>query len=408
VKKLRHARAAAAAGTGPDAAEAVEAALAQVRAELRGEGRDAVGQRERAGGPGSDGEAATLAIVFIGSQYADHAEHVRDAVADGLEPDVLLGVTAQGVIADNAEIETAASLSVWAATLPGAVCTPLRYPSPSGGSATWPTIPPDAKGVVALADPFGFPIGEFLAWVDQARPGLPVAGGLASGGQGFGGNRLLLDDAIYTDGAFAVALEGPVRVTPLVSQGCRPVGPSYVVTRADRNIIAELGGLPALERVQQVYDAADESDRDRMRSGLHIGLVIDEYAEEHGTGDFLVRGVLGADPTAGTLAIGDVVHVGQTVRLHVRDAVSADEDLRRLLARLPSGPVPDAALLFTCNGRGSRLFGRPDHDAALVRDALGGVPLAGFFAAGELGPVGGRSHVHGFTASLLTIAVTDD
>lgn len=389
MKKLRHARAAAAAGTGPDAAEAVEAALAQVRAEL-------------------SGEAATLAIVFIGSQYVDHADHVRAAVADGLEPDVLLGVTAQGVIADNAEIETAASLSVWAAALPGAVCTPLRYPSPSGGSATWPTIPPDAKGVVALADPFGFPVSEFLAWVDQARPGLPVAGGLASGGQGFGGNRLLLDDAIYSDGAVAVAIAGPVRVTPLVSQGCRPVGPSYVVTRADRNLIAELGGQPALERVQQVYDAADESDRDRMRSGLHIGLVIDEYAEEHSTGDFLVRGVLGADPTAGTLAIGDVVHVGQTVRLHVRDAVSADEDLRRLLARLPSGPDPDAALLFTCNGRGSRLFGRPDHDATMVRDALGGVPLAGFFAAGELGPVGGRSHVHGFTASLLTITVTDD
>jgi small ligand-binding sensory domain FIST len=312
------------------------------------------------------------------------------------------------VIADNAEIESAASLSVWAAALPGAVCTPLRYPSPSGGSATWPIIPHGANGLVALADPYGFPIGEFLAWVDQARPGLPVAGGLASGGQGFGGNRLLLDDAIYTDGAVAVALEGQVRLTPMVSQGCRPVGPSYVVTRADRNIIAELGGQPALERVQQVYDAADESDRHRMRTGLHIGLVIDEYADEYGTGDFLVRGVLGADPTEGTLAIGDVVHVGQTVRLHVRDAVSADEDLRRLLARLPSQPAPDAALLFTCNGRGSRLFGHPDHDATLVSDALDGAPLAGFFAAGELGQVGGRSHVHGFTASLLTIAVTDD
>jgi small ligand-binding sensory domain FIST len=389
VKKLQHARAVAAAGTGPDVAEAVDAVLAQVRA-------------------GLEGETATVAVVFLGGAYVDRAEQVRAAIADALDPETLVGVTAQGVIADNAEIESAASLSVWAATLPGTVCTPLRYPSPAGGAAVWPDISSGAKGVVVFADPYGFPAGEFLAWVDHTSPGLPVMGGMASAAHGIGGNRLLLDDAVYTDGAVAIAFEGNVRLTPLVSQGCRPVGPSYAVTSADRNIITELAGQPALERVQQVYDAADESDRQRMRSGLHIGLVIDEYADEHGSGDFLVRGVLGADPQQGTVAIGDVVHIGQTVCLHVRDAVSADEDLRRLLARVPSEPVPDAALLFTCNGRGSRLFGRPDHDATLVREALGGAPLAGFFAAGEFGPVGGRSHLHGFTASLLTFSVTDD
>lgn len=388
----RGARAAAAAGTGSDATEAVEAALAQVRAGL--------------------GEApATLAVVFLGGGYAYCVDRVRDAVAEQLHPEVLVGVTAQGVIAGAAEIETDTSLSVWAAFLPGAVCTPLRYPAPASGvesAAVWPDVPADAHGLVMLADPFTFPAEEFLGWVNHAHPGLPVSGGLASGSTRGGGNRLLLDRGIYVDGAVAVALGGDVRLTPLVSQGCRPVGPSYVVTSSDRNLIAELGGKPAVERIHQVYAEADDADRRRMRAGLHIGLVIDEYADEHETGDFLVRGVLGADPARGVVAVGDLVDVGQTVRLHVRDADSADEDLRRLIAQLTPEPAPDAALLFTCNGRGSQLFGHPDHDAVLVHEALRGTPLAGFFAAGEFGPVGGRSHLHGFTASLLAISTADD
>nr|MBA2528867.1 FIST C-terminal domain-containing protein [Euzebyales bacterium] len=360
---------------------------------------------------GLGGAPATLATVFVGGEYADRAEQLRSAVADCLHPEVLVGVTAQGVIAETAEIETPASLSVWAAALPGVVCTPLRYPPPASGAestASWPAVPEDAHGLVVLADPFTFPVDGFLAWLDQARPGLPVTGGLASGSPRAGGNRLLLDDQVHTDGAVGVALGGGVRLTTLVSQGCRPVGRSYVVTGSERNIIVELGGQPAVERIQQAYAEVGEADRQRMRAGLHIGLVIDEYAEQHGTGDFLVRSVLGADPERGAVAVGDLVRLGQTVRFHVRDADSADEDLRRLLGRLPSQRAPDAALLFTCNGRGSRLFGRPDHDAALVHEALGGAPLAGFFAAGELGPVGGRGHLHGFTASLLTVSAEDE
>jgi small ligand-binding sensory domain FIST len=370
----------------------VEAALAQVRA-------------------GLGGAPATLAVVFLGGGYAYCVDQVRDAVTTELDPEVLIGVTAQGVIAGAAEIENDASVSVWAAVLPGTVCTPLRYPAPAGGiepPAVWPDVPADAHGLVMLADPFSFPADGFLAWVNQARPGLSVSGGMASGSTQGGGNRLLLDRGIYVDGAVAVALGGSARLVPLVSQGCRPVGPSYVVTSADRNLIVELGGKPAVERVHQVYAEAGDADRRRMRGGLHIGLVIDEYADDHETGDFLVRGVLGADPARGVVAVTDLVNVGQTVRLHVRDADSADEDLRRVIAPLTPESAPDAALLFTCNGRGRQLFGQPDHDAALVHEALNGAPLAGFFAAGEFGPVGGRSHLHGFTASLLAISTTDD
>ena len=129
-------------------------------------------------------------------------------------------------------------------------------------------------------------------------------------------------------------------------------------------------------------------------------MVVDEHRPEFGRGDFLVRGVLGADPDNGALAVGDHVEVGQTVQFHVRDAAAADEDLRALLA----GTDAAGALLFTCNGRGRAFFGVPDHDAALLDRLLGPLPSAGAFCAGEFGPVGGRNFLHSYTASVALLA----
>jgi len=90
------------------------------------------------------------------------------------------------------------------------------------------------------------------------------------------------------------------------------------------------------------------------------------------------------------------------VQFQVRDALGADKDLRlavgRATAHLPGPPV--GALLFTCNGRGRRMFGVADHDASTIEELLGGIPLAGFFAAGEIGPIAGRNALHAFTASM--------
>ena len=200
------------------------------------------------------------------------------------------------------------------------------------------------------------------------------------------------------EGAVGARLPG-VRIHSLVSQGCRPVGSVYTVTRAEGNVIHELGGHPPLERIQDMVARLTVEDRLLVQQGLHIGRVIDPYKSEPVRGDFLVRWVTGSDPESGAIAVGDRIEVGESVQFHVRDAATADEDLRELLGR--AGEVPTAgALLFTCNGRGTRLFSVPDHDAALVSDMLGAPPLAGFNCAGEIGPVGGENFLHGFTASI--------
>jgi small ligand-binding sensory domain FIST len=224
---------------------------------------------------------------------------------------------------------------------------------------------------------------------------------MASGGMTPGSNTLVCNQGTYDSGAVGVVVGGAVRVRPVVSQGCRPIGTPLVITRAQANVIHELGGRPALERLREIYGTLDATDRELVRSSLHVGRVASEYQAAFQAGDFLVRNVVGADPESGVIAIGDLVRTGQTVQFHVRDPASAHDDLERLLhAAQAAGSLPAGALVFTCNGRGSRLFAAPHHDARCVQDVLGPLPAAGFFAQGEIGPIGRLNCLHGFTASI--------
>jgi small ligand-binding sensory domain FIST len=224
---------------------------------------------------------------------------------------------------------------------------------------------------------------------------------MASGAETPGQNRLFLGSQALDSGAVAVVAHGALRLRSVVSQGCRPIGQPYVITQADRNLILQLGGMSALTRLREVFDSLPTHEQLLVQQGLHIGRVVSEYQERFEHGDFLIRNVIGIDQESGAVAVGDHVRTGQTVQFHIRDQKTADDDLRQLLAQVPRDAVSArAALLFTCNGRGSRLFDHAHHDAQAVRSSLGEIPLAGFFAQGELGPVAGQNFVHGFTASL--------
>ena len=205
---------------------------------------------------------------------------------------------------------------------------------------------------------------------------------------------------IWSDGAVGVLLDQDVSPSSVVSQGCRPIGAPFTVTGSDGTLLTELGGRPALERLMGVIADLDEADRSLAAHGLHCGIVIDDRKLDYERGDFLIRGVLGADRDRGAIAVGDHVPVGATVQFHVRDAASADDDLNTLLVRARVDGPAKAALVFTCNGRGFHLFGSEHHDAEAVQEALGPLPLAGMFCAGEIGPLNGRNHLHGFTASV--------
>jgi small ligand-binding sensory domain FIST len=348
------------------------------------------------------GDRPDLAFVFVTPPFAGALEDAVAAIDELLHPLVLLGCAAESVVGPHREVERTAAVSLFAARTGPLLSMALRAGDGPAGElevAGWPEqIAFAPQALLLMADPFSFPVDRFLDWMRTRHPGLPVVGGMASAAHAAGGNRLAIGRRVVASGAVGVLLGPGVDVEAVVSQGCRPFGQPLVVTRSDGNVILELAGSPALERlVSQAHGALTEEEVALLEmGGLQLGRVIDEHRESFGRGDFLLRSVLGADRTTGAIAVGDVVPVGTTVQFHLRDARTADEDLHVLL----KGHQADGALVFTCNGRGSRLFQEPHHDARVLSDMLGPVPLAGYFAAGEIGPVGGQNFVHGFTASM--------
>ncbi|HEX5095955.1 MAG TPA: FIST N-terminal domain-containing protein [Acidimicrobiia bacterium] len=347
-----------------------------------------------------DGERPDLLVCFASPHHVGAFEDVASGLGKLLEPEIMVGGSAVAIAGGATEVESSPALSIFAARFAGGRLDPLTLDAlqtPDGHVINgWPDDVPDHGTLLMFADPYSFPVPDFLRLCNAQVPNLTVMGGLASSASGPGGNRLMNGERVVTSGAVAVLLSEDVPVTPVVSQGCRPIGQPFTVTNAQQNLVLELAGQPAMHRLQELVLAADEDERELMRQGLHLGVVVDEHKLDFSRGDFLVRNVLGADRNNGAIAVGDLVQVGQTVQFHVRDANAADEDLRARLTSVEG----DAALLFTCNGRGSHLFGAPNHDAGVVDDLLGPLPLAGAFCAGEIGPVGGKNFLHGFTASL--------
>src|SRR5207248_2640143 len=357
---------------------------------------EAIGQVLDALGPAA--EPPDLVLLFVTAAHVGAIEDVATAVRATLNPRTLLGCTAESVVGNAREIEQRPAVVLWAGHT--GVVTPFRtrvVPTPDGNALTgWPEIN-NASAVLVLADPFTFPTDDVLRREAEDHPGLAIVGGLASAAVAPGGNRLVVDGQIVSDGAVGAVLGPGVDMTAVVSQGCRPVGDPFVITKAEGNIVYELAGKPALERLQDVARNLDDDDRQLLAGGVHRGRVIDESQATFGPGDFLVRNVIGGDPSNGAIAVGDLVDVGSTAQFQVRDAASADDELHRML----EGRMADAALVFTCNGRGSRLFGRPDHDAEVVAEHVPPRAVAGMFCAGELGPVGRKNFLHGFTASVV-------
>jgi small ligand-binding sensory domain FIST len=371
---------------GPDLVAAARSATAQAL--------DALGNRP------------DLVCVFVCGDDPEDVRRAGEAAMARAGGAVTLGCSTGGVIGDGRGVELPNAVSVWAASLPGARITPFELRTGRAADrliVTGMAEPnPDDQVALLLADPYTFPVDAFIERSADVFDGLAFVGGLAGGEsedvQMFAGG--LSTDA----GAVGVLLGGNLSVSTLVSQGCRPIGPTMTVTGCEGNVITELAGTPALAKLEQIVGDLPDEDRPAIADGLQIGIVMDEYADEHDRGDFLVRGVVDIDADTGSLTVGDVIDVGQTVRFQVRDPDTADQDLGRLLATFLDdedfGPV-EGALLFSCTGRGADMFVTADHDVRAVRRRLGTRRVAGFFASGEIGPVGGRNHVHSYTASIL-------
>jgi small ligand-binding sensory domain FIST len=351
------------------------------------------------------GARCDLAVVFASGIHLAVPETLLEAVHEALVPEELVGCGAAGVIGPHREIEEGTAVSIWAAHLGEGSATAFHASveelEEGAGALTGMPDLDGAAGAILLADPATFPTDAVLRFLSDATPMISLLGGLASGRTGTGA-VLFMGEDVLEEGAVGVRLDG-VEMLPCVSQGATPIGPELTITASDGNVIDELAGRPALVTLRETIESLPAEELELVQGGLLVGIVVDANKPEYVQGDFLVRGLVGADPATGKVAVAADVHPGQVVRLHARDAVSADRDLREALAvqmTALGGRAPAGALLFACNGRGREMFQHPHHDADALAEALLGAPAAGFFAAGEIGPVGGEHFLHSFTATI--------
>ncbi len=356
-----------------------------------------------------------LLLIFISSKLSDEFTQIVQLLKDSLRPRHLLAVLGESIIGPDQELERTAAVSALALS-----ASDIQIHSFHLAEDQWADLltdeaifaheiagdePEDLRAFFLFADPFTTPIVQLLDAATRRFPGAPILGGMASGMQGPGETRLALDDEIHTSGLIGVAISGNIEIDCVVSQGCRPIGETFAVTKAHENVIEQLDGKPALAAIEEMVQHLPIHDQQLLHvGGLHIGRVIDQGKGNYGRGDFLIRSLVGVKRDSGAILVGDLIRPGETIQFHVRDAKTADEEMRLLLEGetllAPTNNQPLGAMLVTCNGRGTRMFDMPHHDISLTRQILGSIPIAGFFAAGELGPVGEKNFIHGHTAAL--------
>jgi small ligand-binding sensory domain FIST len=349
-----------------------------------------------------------FALLFLSPHFGDNAAQYARSLRKELGIRLLVGTTGEGVIGSDEEIEQSPAMSLLVGKLPGVELEPILFngadlrgafiegkPALEGAS-----VPDSTKLFLMLADPFSSPMDFLLDAFNAEYSGVPIIGGMASGAPGPGKNAIILNDTVARDGAVVVAFAGDVAVDVIVSQGCRPVGPALKVTDSRDNVIKQLEGKTPLDHLQDLVSALSSQDRELLKNGLFVGRAIDSEKEVLGRGDFLIRGVMGLDRESGAITVGDVIDEGEVVQFHLRDAATAKEDLEMMLTPQALFGKPSGAFLFSCNGRGTRLYDHANGDISAIQAFFPGLNVAGFFCAGEIGPIGGRNFLHGHTASL--------
>jgi len=363
-----------------------------------------------------DEQPLDFGLIFLSPHFTLGAMQIVNQLTMALRLRVLLGCTGEGVIGRAVEIENEPAITLVVGHLPAVelvpfTLEPLDWQDMLEDEALFRqviSVPEASKLFVLLADPFSTPVDQVLTAFNTYHAGVPIIGGMASGARSRGGNVMISNNRLLTRGAVGVAFAGAVEVDVIVSQGCRPIGEPMTVTRAERNMIYSLEGEPPLLRLQRMLEWVPEADRELLKeNGLFVGRAINQDQKVLGRGDFLIRGLMGVDEQSGAIAVGDYLQVGETIQLHVRDASTAEEDLEMMLSPQMFFGAPSGALLFSCNGRGTRLYDHPNGDIATIQSILGGVDLAGFFCAGELGPIGGKNFLHGHTASMALFRPTE-
>jgi len=353
----------------------------------------------------------SLGLVFMAPRFFSEAKQILEILRVHAQIPLLAGCSSQSLIFGGEELEENPGLTLGLYSLPGAELQAFHFTQSQVEAANGPAYwrretglqPEQTNGWLAFIDPFHLDSESWLKTWNQAFAPLPVMGGLASGDFTEQRTQVYLNGDVYEEGGVAVSIGGAVKLASVISQGCTPIGDTWTLTRVQDNVIHEIGNRPAYKVLEETFNQLTPAEQKIARNNLFIGLVVNEYLEDFHRGDFLIRNLMAVDPQSGSIAVGALPRAGQTMQFQRRSAAAATEDMDELLGRAVKqldGATVYGACLCSCNGRGEGLFGRPNHDAESVQSRFGPIGLAGFFCNGEIGPIGEKNFLHGFTASL--------
>tara|TARA_Y100001936_G_scaffold229029_1_gene250766 strand:- start:16429 stop:17619 length:1191 start_codon:yes stop_codon:yes gene_type:complete len=357
-----------------------------------------------------NGKKADLVILFVSSHHSINYEKIASLFSEKINTKCIIGCSAAGVIGNGHEVERRAGIAACAAYLPNVEITPFhiqqnKLPNEDANPNEWFNITglrsDNCKAMMILPDPFTIRSDNLLAGLDYAFPETTKIGALASGGGQPGSNALFINNKSYTYGAVGVGFSGDLSVETIVAQGCRPIGEPMIVTDADINVINKIGDKTPLEILGEIFEKSSIREKRLIRRSLQIGIIMDRFSSVNDE-EFLIRNILGADEEDGSIAIGEMINEGQIIQFYIRDAKTADEDLKIILEKYADkfeGNKLESALLFSCLGRGQYLYGAPNHDTNLFTNIVGDIPITGFFSNGEIGSIGDQTFLHGYTSS---------
>ncbi len=370
-------------------------------------------------------QPADLGLLFVSPKFRQELVDLWPLLRRELPIRNLIGCTGGGVIGAGKEVEDRTALSLTCAQLPNVKLQPFslkqeELPESDGSPRPWREMvhvsPDDKPNFIVLSDPFSLDADALVSGLDFAFPEAIKIGGLASGGEGPRENLLLLNEKIFYRGAVGIAMSGDIALETIVAQGCRPIGQPVTVTECKDNVLLSVNNEPPIKYLSNLYDTLTPEDQELLRTSLFLGVVMDPFNKEPHQGDYLIRTIVGLDQEEGHLAIGALLRPGQTVQFHLRDAATSRDDLQLLLSKsnvarlkeiVNNKPGEAGAILFSCLGRGKRLYGRADHDSTLLKSVVGNIPVGGFFCNGEIGPVAGKTYLHGYTSSIAVFSVPE-
>ena len=324
-----------------------------------------------------------LGFVYFTDALVPDAASIVESLREKTGVSDWIGTVGIGIIASGTEYLDEPALAAMVADL-----SADQYRVFSGRTRLAGDAP--AHFGVIHADPRTPDVAELIADMSSKVASGFLVGGLSSSRV----REVQVANAVISGGLSGAVLAASVGVSTRLTQGCAPLPGRYRVTACDANVIRTLDGRPALGVMKQAIGEVLARDLRRAAQFIHVGLPV----AGSDRGDYLVRNLVGIDSDKGLIAIGDIVEPGAELMFCKRDAESARLDLRRILDELRAEAPARVrgALYFSCVGRGEHMFGSRGAELGLVKEALGELPLVGFFCNGEIS----HDRLYGYTGVL--------